>query len=255
MTMPQTNGDKVPTQMLPSLPKFHGFMQLCRFEGTERLHHFAMSQWASTAKAVHPLTGVGVVIIVYLLSLFLRDLRDPARKVLGPLTARFSKLWYSHRLYRGDFHLLNVALHRKLGKIVRVAPDWYSIDDPDAAKILYGPGTQFVKGEWYTVWGPPEIAHINLFAQQDPKLHAAARRKYANFYAMSSLVQYEDYINEVVDLFCHKLDGLALEKKTIDFTHWLQCYAFDVIAKITVTKTLEDIIGHALLTGTHVLVW
>jgi hypothetical protein len=31
------------------------------------------------------------------------------------------------------------------GPIVRVAPDTYSIDDPDSVRILYGHGTEFIK--------------------------------------------------------------------------------------------------------------
>lgn len=71
-------------------------------------------------------------------------------------------------------------------------------------------------------------------------MHAITRRKYANFYSMSTMVEYEDNINEVVDLFCRKLGELAQRKKVIDFTHWLQCYAFDVIAKITVMETRDQ---------------
>lgn len=94
-----------------------------------------------------------------------------------------------------------------------------------------------MKAEWYSVWGSPAIANTNLFALQDAKQHAIVRRKYANYYSMSSLVEYEDYIDEVVDVFCHKLEELAESKSAIDLGHWLQCYAFDVIAKITVMYT------------------
>ena len=31
------------------------------------------------------------------------------------------------------------------GAIVRIAPNEYSIDDPDAVKVIYGHGTNFVK--------------------------------------------------------------------------------------------------------------
>lgn len=31
------------------------------------------------------------------------------------------------------------------GPVVRIAPNEYTIDDPDAIKIIYGHGTNFVK--------------------------------------------------------------------------------------------------------------
>jgi cytochrome P450 len=50
---------------------------------------------------------------------------------------------------------------------------------------------------------------------------------------MSSLVGYESFVDNCTHLFLsrmHEIAGLGL---TVDFTHWLQCYAFDVIGEIT----------------------
>lgn len=208
--------------------------------------------------AFHPIYTLLVLVVTSSVLLrLLRYFRDPEQRLPGPLAARFSKLWYFRHLYAGNFHETNLALHRnhgehpparprtllmcimtdgQVGKIVRLAPNTYSIDDPGATKTLYGPGTRFIKADWYSVWGPPSILEWNLFALQDPKQHAGLRRKYANFYSMSTLVEYEDYIDEVVDVFCHKLDDFAADRSVINFGHWLQCYAFDVIAKITVRE-------------------
>jgi hypothetical protein len=63
-------------------------------------------------------------------------------------------------LLNRDFHETNIRLHEKegtfaaidsdahtdsAGPIVRIAPNEYSIDDPDAIKTIYGHGTSFVK--------------------------------------------------------------------------------------------------------------
>ncbi|KAK5064352.1 hypothetical protein LTR84_000185 [Exophiala bonariae] len=169
----------------------------------------------------------------YFLYRLMPSLQEPTRAVPGPFVARFSSLWYFSRLYSGQFHDENVELHEKWGNIVRLAPNMYSIDDPEATKILYGPGTRFWKSDWYSVWGSPAIASVNLFALQDTKVHASVRRQYASYFAMSSVVGYEDYIDNVTDVFCAKLEEYAAAATVIDFGHWLQCYAFDVIAKIT----------------------
>ena len=86
-----------------------------------------------------------------------RFLSSPLRKVPGPTLARFSRLWYLFSVRRGRFEQENVELHAKYGKIVRIAPNEYSIADPDAIKTMYGRGTQFRKSDWYTAWEVPHM--------------------------------------------------------------------------------------------------
>lgn len=39
--------------------------------------------------------------------------------------------------------------------LVRYGPNEYSVDDPSAARIIYGHGTHFTKSSWYAGWGVP----------------------------------------------------------------------------------------------------
>jgi len=82
------------------------------------------------------------IFVVYLL---LRVLLDPLRDIPGPFLARFTRIWYFIEVYKGSFERTNIELHKKYGRIVRIAPREYSIDDVEAAKIIYGHGSQFVK--------------------------------------------------------------------------------------------------------------
>jgi hypothetical protein len=50
---------------------------------------------------------------------------------------------------------------------------------------------------------------------------------------MSSLVGYETFVNNCSSLLTQRLSEVASSGKTVDFQHWLQCYAFDVIGEIT----------------------
>lgn len=70
---------------------------------------------------------------------------DPLRDIDGPFIARFNGFWYLKKIFDGKFELVNIALHKKYGTVVRIAPNVYSIDDPDCAKVLYGHGSKFVK--------------------------------------------------------------------------------------------------------------
>jgi hypothetical protein len=82
---------------------------------------------------------------LFLLFCVIQVLLDPLRSIPGPFLARFTRLWYFYNVYKGDFEITNIKLHEKYGPIVRVAPNQYSVDDPDAAKTIYGHGTSFVK--------------------------------------------------------------------------------------------------------------
>lgn len=74
---------------------------------------------------------------------------DPLRDLPGPFFARFTRLWYFFEVCKGSFEISNLALHKKYGPIVRIAPNEYSIDNVKAAKSIYGHGNAFVKVRIY----------------------------------------------------------------------------------------------------------
>jgi hypothetical protein len=62
--------------------------------------------------------GVGAVSL-YLLYTFYLVASDPLRKVPGPFWARYTRLWEIYHVRQGNFHYLNVDLHKKYGKLLR----------------------------------------------------------------------------------------------------------------------------------------
>ena len=52
---------------------------------------------------------------------------------------------------------------------------------------------------------------------------------------MSSMVSYEPYVDECTTVFTERLSQFAESGLPIDMGHWFQCYAFDMIGKITVS--------------------
>ena len=98
-----------------------------------------------------PILNLSVFSLFLLLSGFygiilaIQFVLDPLRDIPGPFLARFTRLWYFFAIYKGSFEKTNIELHRKYGPIVRVAPGEYSIDDYEAARIIYGYGNAFVK--------------------------------------------------------------------------------------------------------------
>jgi hypothetical protein len=98
---------------------------------------------------IYALSGL---IIFRLIVLLFQSIASPLRAIPGPFIARFSRLWYLSHVNKGHFEKDNIALHKKYGPIVRVAPDHYSIDEPTVIKQIYGIGTQFKKSDWYYGW-------------------------------------------------------------------------------------------------------
>lgn len=65
------------------------------------------------------------------------------------------------------------------------------------------------------------------------KRHAETRKRFQALYSMSSLLSFEPYVDDCIDLFLDKLNDFARSGNCVDLAHWLHCYAFDVIGKIT----------------------
>ncbi|TVY38707.1 Pisatin demethylase [Lachnellula subtilissima] len=186
-----------------------------------------------------PILDLSLVSLFLLLSgfygtiLIIQFILDPLRDIPGPLLARFTRFWYFFAIYKGSFEKTNIALHRKYGPIVRIAPGEYSIDDCEAARTIYGYGNAFVKAPWYSAWVPPSPELQSLFTERDPHRHATQRRKFSAVYSMSSLVGYEPFVNNCSSLLSQRFSEFAKLRETINLHHYLQCFAFDVIGEIT----------------------
>ncbi|TVY12611.1 Pisatin demethylase [Lachnellula arida] len=178
---------------------------------------------------------LGLPLLLSISYIFIYVLLDPLRHLPGPRIARFTRLWYLYQIYQGRFEQVNIELHRKYGPIVRIAPGEYSLDDVNAAKIIYGHvrSPSVARAPWYSAWAPPDPNKANLFSDLNPHRHAFQRRKFASAYSMSTLVSYEQYVNDCTALLIQRFDELAHSHQIINFYHWLQCYAFDVIGEIT----------------------
>ncbi|KAF9771388.1 hypothetical protein IL306_010970 [Fusarium sp. DS 682] len=178
-----------------------------------------------------------------------KSIRSPLTRVPGPFLARFTRLWLLKQAYFGTYPKTSIELHKKYGPIVRIAPNEYSIDDPAAAKIIYGSGRGFTKSPWYYASGNPISPLPNIFVEPNPHIHAQARRKVAAAYSMTNLVQLEPFIDKCSAVLKERLEEFARSGYPLEISHWMQCYAFDVIGMMTLGKRFgfldsgEDIQG------------
>jgi hypothetical protein len=79
----------------------------------------------------------------------------------------------------------------------------------------------------------------SLFMITDENIHKAAKRPIAHAYAMTTLLDYEPYVDTTSTVLIERLTTLYCKTKRIcDFGVWLQWYAFDVIGEITFSRRL-----------------
>ncbi|KAL2797008.1 cytochrome P450 [Aspergillus keveii] len=180
----------------------------------------------------------------------------------GPLWTRFTRLWYFRRVWNGKFEEDNIALHEKYGTVVRIAPGQYSINDRAALRTIYGPGTKFAKSAWYEGWKHPDPERWTLFPDRDIKRHGETRKRFSSLYSMSSLVSYEEFVDQSADVFFQRLGEFADRDAAFNMGEWFQFYAFDVIGQITYGQRFGfldkghdidgtiDALGHVLIYST-----
>ncbi|KAL5356483.1 cytochrome P450 [Aspergillus floccosus] len=174
------------------------------------------------------------LITYHLLSLIYKTITTRSLiSIPGPIYTRFTKLWYFNRVRQGHFEQDNISLHRRYGPVVRIAPDHYTINDRAAIKTIYGTGSKFAKSAWYEGWKHPDPERWTLFPDRNMKRHAETRKRFSSLYSMSSLVHYEEFVDQCADIFSQRLSEHAQRAQRVNLGHWFQCYAFDVIGHIT----------------------
>lgn len=115
---------------------------------------------------------------------------------------------------------------------MRLAPNRYSINDGEAAKVILGYHNVMDKSKFYDPFGPPD--EYNIFSEQIVAVHAKMRRPMAHLYSQTTLLSYEPFVDTCNTILLKRLGEYAQEARTLDVREMMQLYAFDVIGEITV---------------------
>lgn len=184
------------------------------------------------------LSTVAYAVAVYAIYLLCDCFSSRSRHIPGPFLAKFSRLWYFSRVCSANFEKENIELHRKYGRIVRLAPNMYSIDDPATVGKIYGATSKMPKSDWYDGFSDPFFPKTNWnpFVERDIKKHAEIKRSYHTIYSTSSLLSYEGLVDSCTDLLTQRFDEFTETGEKVDLMHWFQCYGYDVIGNITFSK-------------------
>lgn len=160
--------------------------------------------------------------------------------VPGPLLAKVTNAWRFIDVAKGRAEVTLHGLHRKHGDYVRLGPSVVSVRNLDALKTIYGINkgyrkvgitifcfkcsVDFAKTDFYRVQqqlakGRPTPT---LFTTTDEDFHAAIKRPISSAYSMSTLTEFEPFVDKTIYTFFEKLDGYVAETKVCDIAAWLQ---------------------------------
>lgn len=172
-----------------------------------------------------------IIPVLLLISIY-RTSFHPLAGTPGPKLAKISGLWRSWRFLRGTWHEDVLELHRRYGRIVRIAPNELSIVDQTINQKLYGRGGISRKTSWYNVWVSNPAAP-GTFATQDEKQHAFLRKRVAKAYSMSTILTSEDSIQSCLREVVRKLGCSADNGEIVNMSSWTTWFAFDIVGKLT----------------------
>lgn len=184
-----------------------------------------------------PETVVATTAAFLLLFLTYRAFLHPLAHIPGPFFAKFTGFWRNYHYFRGTWHDDVLNIHRKYGKIVRIAPNELSVIDVNVTRQLYGHGHNAQKTEWYHTWDVPN-AGPGLFAARDKQLHALLRKRVSGAYSMSAILKYEKHIQNCLDLMLWRLKKHADVGHTVNMANWTNAFAFDVVGELAYGEQL-----------------
>ncbi|TQN64417.1 Cytochrome P450 monooxygenase, partial [Colletotrichum shisoi] len=166
---------------------------------------------------------------------------SPLRRYPGPFLASTTRLWKVLSTASRKTHLHHIALHRRYGPVVRIAPNEVSIASPEAARTVLSAGKRFYKTAFYAVFPPPE--NPDIFTEVDEEAHAR-KKKVANVpYSMAAMQQLGPFIDDTIDLLAAKLAGFATKRVeckargSVDLGAWLHYFAFDVLGEVAFSRS------------------
>ena len=158
--------------------------------------------------------------------------RRHLRSIPGPPLAGFSDLWRFLDALIAKPHKTHIDLHRKYAStVVRVGPNVVSVSNPAFIPTIYGLNSGYNKTPFYNMFVLPANRQFtrSLFTTRDEKYHQKYKRPIASAYSMSTLVEFEPFVDSTTKFFMSRLDEFVESGAAFNIGMWLQMYAFDVV--------------------------
>ncbi|KAF9876101.1 trichothecene c-15 hydroxylase [Colletotrichum karsti] len=157
---------------------------------------------------------------------------NPLRRFPGPKLWSVSNIPYVRMYLAGNGHRRMLELHEKYGPIVRIGPDFLSINHPD--------GMREVRGHRKTPAGEnprdPVEGRFNYdnIIGSDRFNHQRMRRSLAHAFSAQSMLEQQPIIMQYVNTLIDKLHEEARDgTRPLNITKWLNFATFDVIGDLS----------------------
>lgn len=137
--------------------------------------------------------------------------------VPGPFASSLTVLPRLISVYKSQSHLEDLELHKKYGKIVRVAPNTVSVTDTAYIDTIYGITSKFYKGSFYDPvrFHDEEGLIPDPFILTDKAMHSRVKRSAANAYSLQALIRLEPLVDKVISNLITRLDENYVAKGQI----------------------------------------
>ena len=170
--------------------------------------------------------SIPFLVLLFVASLLRNKYQPGLRDIPGPPVAAYTKLWRLFDVRSGQAHWTAIALHKKYGKLVRIAPNVVSVVDAAEIPKIYNIKGDFTKTGFYPIqsisW--QKKPQYNLFSTRSEAEHREQKKKIANAYSLESLLKMEDAIDGCSRIFMQKMGEYADAGKLVDLGAWLQYY-------------------------------
>lgn len=167
---------------------------------------------------------VGVILAGCIYRLYIH----PLSVIPGPRIAACTSLWLAYHTYVGDESSAVFDLHKKYGRVLRVAPNDVDIDDGDAVEPVYIARGGFPKTAAYSKFDID--GHTTIFSTLTLPDRANRAKAVAPLFSTASIRNAHSTIGRVFDDFVERLRTEARTGKPVDVLNISRSMAIDVVS-------------------------
>ncbi|KAF2649380.1 cytochrome P450 [Lophiostoma macrostomum CBS 122681] len=186
-------------------------------------------------------------LIQYILLLLVYNLTfHPLAKYPGPILWRCTRLKYLISGWKGYLHTDVMAMHKRYGSVVRIAPNELSFCDPAAWEDIYsnrGGALAFPKSR--VIFSSLPGRADSIVTTIDDKLHARMKKKMDMGFTDSAVARQEDLVQKHVsklvsklrDKVQYSLDGEAI----VNVVKWMVFVTLDIVTDLSFGESFHSL--------------
>ncbi|CZR66373.1 uncharacterized protein PAC_16274 [Phialocephala subalpina] len=204
------------------------------------LSKLALATWSTTAVFVVLLPSLLAISIAT--TIVYRRYFHPLSGIPGPFFASFTSLWlvlHDRTLKR---HVLDMALHKKYGPIVRVSYDNVMLSSVAASKVIYSPNGDYNKSDYYMALGPDQQTEerMSLLSETNMPRFRMIKRVTGPVLTLAAVKKYERLCDPVLERYVEKMT--QEQGNALDLLKWMHIVSTELLESMVFSDS-DDIIS------------